>query len=497
MANSNQFCVLEFDAHGIALLKARRSAKGLQVESFVHERGEWTSDEEIERVLGAFAKQHDLARASVYTVLPRYDMNTRILTLPSQDMAEITPMVRNTAEDYVPYPEHELVIDAAILEKLDDGRARVLATFAHSNVVDTHVKRLKAAGIEPARLFVSTACVASAAVAAAGGPGDRVAFVWLGLGGLEVLVFNGRHLEYARAVAGAHDWSKAADPGSDELEELGVELRSSLAAHRRDSEEGLGADTVLVCSEWADAAPIAKALTDISGYECRQADLLERNHVKFADLPCQPAAALGAALAAQDRAACVIDLVPQSLVRTRAARGMKMTALRAAAFAAAVGLGVFGLYFAAAFQRQSYIDQLRDRVAAIEEPAEGVALKRAQLARIQRQVDASGSALELLSHLSDRSPGSSINLTSYVFSQGKELTIRGRTMDFAHFDRLTEDLRELGREEVPLFRRAGQGPFKQVRENNQQVYEFEIRIPFPQDDLDEDELDADFGEDDV
>lgn len=499
MANQNHFSVLEFDAHGIALLKARRSSKGLQVESFVYERGEWPTDADLDQALGAFAKQHGLARTTVYTVLPRYEMTARILTLPSQDMAEIVPMVRNTAEDYVPYAEHELVIDAAILEKLDDGQSRIFATFAHTDFVDAHVARLHAAGIEPARLFVSTACVASAAVAAAAGPGDRVAFVWLGLGGIEVMVFNGRHLEYARAIAGAHDWTKAGNPESDELEELGVEVRSSLAAHRRDSEEGLGADTVLVCSEWADAAPVAEALSGIVGYECRGVDLLSVNGVKESSLPCQPAAAIGAALAAQDRAGTVIDLVPSSLVRTRSARGMKHAALRVAAVLVAIAAGVSGLYFSAAFQRQSYMQELRGRVANIEEPAQSVAVKRAQLNRIQRQVDASGSALELLAHLSERAPSANINITSYVFKHGKELKIQGRAMGNGEFDRLTEELRQLGRDDVPLFRRASQGPWKQVRENGQEVFEYEIRIPFPQEESDEDEsdFDDDFGDDDV
>jgi len=499
VANQNQFHILEFDAHGIAIMKVRRSAKGLQIAEYTHERGDWSTDDEIETALRAFAKKHDLARTTLYTVLPRYEMTARILTLPSQDMAEIGPMVRNTAEDYVPYPEHELVIDATILEKLDDGQARVFATFAHNDVVDTHVARLNAAGIEPARLFVSTACIASAAAAAAGGPGDRIAFVWLGFGGVEVLVFNGRHLEYARAIAGAQDWSKAAHPDSEELEELGVELRSSLAAHRRESEEGLGAESVVVCSEWADASPIAEALAGVIGYDCDSVDLLSRNGADNTDLSCQPAAALGAALAAQDRAASVIDLVPTSLVRTRAARGMKHTALRVAGLAIVIVAGFVGLYVVAAFQRQSYIEELRSRVAAIEESAQSVAVKRSQLGRIQRQVDASGSALELLSHLSRQAPNADLNITSYVFSHGKELTIRGRAVGDSDFDRLTEDLRELGRDDVPLFRRASQGPWKQVRENNKEIYQYEIRIPFPRDESEEDdsEFESDFGDNDV
>lgn len=499
MANQNHFNILEFDGHGIALMKVSRSSKGLHIDDYTIERGEWASDDALETALRTFVKTHALARTQLYTVLPRYEMTARVLTLPSQDMAEIIPMVRNTAEDYVPYPEHELVIDAAILEKLDDGQARVFATFAHTDFVDAHVARLIAAGIEPERLFVSTACVASAVVAAAGGPGDRVAFVWLGLGGMEVLVFNGRHLEYARAIAGAHDWPQAANPESEVLEELGVELRSSLAAHRRDSEDGLGADSVLVCSEWADAAPIAEALSGITGFECAAADILGRNGVDKSDLACQPAAAIGAALAAQQRANCIIDLVPASLVRTRSARATKMTALRAALLLVAVGIGVFGLYAVAAYQRQAYIGDLRNRIAEIEEPAQSVAIKRAQLGRIQRQVDASGSALELLAHLSERAPMSGITITSYSYTQGKELTIRGRAMGYSDFDRLAEELRAMGREDVPLFRRASLGPSKEVQENNQTVFDYEIRIPFPQDESDEEDRDedADFGDDDV
>jgi len=345
-------------------------------------------------------------------------------------------------------------------------------------------------------LFVSTACVASAAMAIAPGPGDRVAVVWLGLGGLEVLVFNGRHLEYARAIAGAHDWSKAAEPASDELEELGMEVRSSLAAHKRESEEGLGADSILVCSAWADPAPIAEALTHVVGYECKAGALSSAYNVKSAETSCEPAAAFGAALAAQDRAACVIDLVPQSLLRSRAAGQLKKTALQGAVLAAAVIAGLFGLYFTLTFQRQAYINQLEERINQIREPAESVAVKRSQLARIQRSVDATGSALELLGEFSALAPGAELNITRFNYTQGKELVVGGRTMDFAYFDRLVEELRANGREDEPLFSKATQGPFKQVTENGQTVYEYEIRIPFPQDETgDEEDEYNDFADD--
>jgi hypothetical protein len=406
-------------------------------------------------------------------------MTARILLLPSHNDEEIAGMVRLGVEDYVPYPEHELVLDQCVLQRLPDGQSRVLAVFAHRDVVEAHVAVLRSCGIEPEQISVSTACLASSAILGHGKEGERFALVNLASGGVEVLAFHGNRLEYGRAVATAQDWSAAETPGSDAIHELTSEIRASIAAHRRETEDSSGVERVYLSSEWVNTAQAASALTETLGLDCHPASFARGLCAKGGDLlTALPLTSLGAALAADQRAPVTISLVPESLERARRKGEMRHRLAKMGGFALAIVVGLLALYGQAAYQRSRYIARLQERIGAIEPTALNVEAKRRQLIRLQQHLDRRGSALELLAKITELTPASGLNITRFSFVYGQEITLVGRAETLNLVLALSEDLREAGRGEIPQFARAGLGPNSEVDEEGRPVIQYEINIPF-------------------
>lgn len=474
---SSHIVILQVDGPLISLLRCRRSSKGIEVLDHIVERGAWsTGDTPLESALREFAVKHRIADDHLFTVLPRHDMTSRILMLPSESAEEIAGMVQLSIEEYVPYPAHEVVTDQCILQKTSDGQSRVLAVLAHRDVVESHVALLKACGLEPEKIFVSTACLGAAAISLH--TSERWALLHLGASGIEVLVFNNGRIEFGRGIAASYDWSAKPGENFEAIEELSTELRASLAAYRRESDDGEPVDRVYLCSEHADVTAIAQTLADTSGFECAPLhiprSLCSKGDESLKGIPLIP---LGAALAAQERTPLVISLVPRSLSEDRARASFRRTFYWAAGLGTAIVAALLGVYGQAAWQRTSYIRELQTQADRMKPLADDVASKKKQLAVLQRGLDRRGSALELMAELVKRSPSSGLNITGMKFIHGQSISITGRAETITLVDQWIDTLREAGRSEVPQFARVQAGSHRQIEENGQRVWQYEIVIP--------------------
>ncbi|HUW60435.1 MAG TPA: pilus assembly protein PilM [Candidatus Bathyarchaeia archaeon] len=469
---STNINILQFGEHLIASLRVRRSSKGLDVLQYDVERGNWSAKNgSLDDALKEFAARHNLAEDHVFSIIARHEMTARILELPSQDPAEIAGMIRLSAEEYVPFPADELIIDQCILQKLPDGRSKVLAVFAHQDVVNAHVKTLHHAQLEPEQIFLSTACLASAAIAAKQGAG-RFALVNLASEGLEVVVIRDGQLEYGRAVASSQSLE-------DIEEELRVEIRASLAAYRRESEDGESVNDIYLASDCADVAPHCQALAPEFEQPCAPAQfvatLLSQD---AAPVPALAAAPLGAALLAQDRGAVSIRLLPQSLVAARQRSDVKRKAihLAAAGLVALAGLGI--MYGQAVQQRRAYLRELRAQISRIEPAAQQIASKQKQLRILQTQVERSGSVVELMASLVDLFPPAGMNITRLIYARESGLEIYGRAENLTQVERLAQDLIDVGKASLAQFARAEQAYEHKVLERNIEVLDYKIVVPF-------------------
>ena len=482
---TNHISILQFDGHCITRLRVRRSTRGIEVLAFDQERGNWPTAETLSDALQAFTEAHGLAEDQVYTVLPRHEITARIVVLPSQDPAEIEGMVRLSAEEYVPYPADELVIDLHILQQTPADESKVLAVFAHHDVVDAHVELLKESHIEPEEIFLSTACLASASMAVRTGKAQRHALVDLASGGLEVIVVNDQQLEYGRAVGSGHDWALTGDQADDTIEELRVEIGASLSAYRRESEDGEGVEHAYLCSPSVDVTPHAQALAPELTAECAPASFITSLITRGSDAVTNtPAVLLGAALLAQDRGAIGIRLLPETPKSARAQRGAKRTALLFAGLAVGLVLGLSLLYAVNVRQRQAYIDYLRGRVAEAQPRADGIVSKQRQLRILEQQVQRDGGVVRMLASLCDLCPESDMNITRFVFTRDEGIEMYGRAKSLKEIEVFAEDVGQSG---IEAFSKAERSYENRARERNANVFDYCLLLPFPDEEDEEGE----------
>lgn len=475
-SKSFDFSVLQVDPRLVSVLLVERSAEGVAAVEFIQEKGDWSNDQaELATALEELVKVHELAERPVYTVLPRHEITTRILELPSNDPDEIANMIQLSAPEYVPFSEQELVVDQSVLRKQRDGTSRVLAAFAHKPTVEAHVKLLGDAGVVPERIFLSTACLSSAVLAARQDTPDRFGLANLGAGGLEVCMFGSEGLEYVRGVATVQDWSLETQAGSEAVEELAIELRASLSTYKRDSPEGLGADEVYLASDWADPKPISDAVLHELTTPCEPSPFETRlTRGKSERLPL---VLLGAALTAQERGKASISLVPPSLKKARAKAESRRTLVRIGAVVGAIVLAAAAAFVQVSWQRQQYIADLEARIAAIEPEYRATMNKQRGLQILHNQVGESATALELLAHIAGITP-SGINITLFRYIEGSSITIEGRALNETLPARLNEVIRQASAQYPVLANPVVTGT-RQVKEYNKTVYEFQVEVPFP------------------
>lgn len=497
--------ILQFNEQFLSVLTVEPSASGVHVSSREQLRGPWAvEDGSLQEALNGFVQGLGLAGQKVYAVIPRHEVATRILELPSQDPDEIEGMVRLSAEEFVPYPLEELVIAQHILEKMEDGSSRVFVVIAHRDVVQRYLDLLEGAGIVPEQILSSTACLISASLAGRPHESRCSALVNLTTDGMEVLIMRGRRLEYGRGVAMVLDWDGAGAPsggpdggpegGPDgvteatSLDEVASELRSSIAAHGRETHDGAGVEVVLVCSESGDPAPLLAALERELGLECKPAtDALALVKAGWDALGGIPLVSLGAALAAQGRAACSVGLLPEPVLRRRAVAAARKQFLRMGAVMGVVVAALGALYFQSVYQRQAYIAELEERVEAIRPRAQNIMTKQRHLERLQRQVEQEGTALELLAGICELAPSSGLNLTRFSFRHGQRIKLYGRSKELRYVDALAEDLRAAGEASFRQFAQAQVVYTNDAFERTRSVIDFSISLEFPRTGGEEDE----------
>ena len=370
-----------------------------------------------------------------------------MLTLPSQESAEIDSMLELNAEEHVPYNVDEVTIRHVLLRRLDSGEASVLAVFARHNVVDDHLKLLNDTGIEPRQVLLSTVCLASAAVYAAPDQPERWALAHLGSGGIEVLVMNQKSIDYLRGVTMAHDWAADIEGAHETLDELAMELRSSLSIYRRESPDGAGVDELYFTSDYAPVDSISDSMMHDVGKETAPARFLEKLTGDSAPDGYAPVL-LGGALAAIGVAPFELNLLPEHVHQARRMSGVREQATRIAAVAAVALVLLAAAYYQRVYFYEQYVDSLRKEVMELMPQAQGIAEKQQQLRIIEQQTQRDGNVLDMLAATVAALPEKDINMTRFSFERETGIDIYGRAMTVDEVSRFTSNIR--GSAEGPL-----------------------------------------------
>lgn len=479
-SNPHDYIVILPSARRVSVIACVRGERGVKIAAHASVRGTWGDDVEAAGVaLRTLLEEQGLSESPAYSVLPRYEITTRIVELPSTDPDELDSMLKLNASEYVPFSDEETVVGHTLLHRETGGSSRVLAVFAHRDMLERHASVLKAAGVTPEGVFLSTATIASVVHGArAIGMPERYAIANLGAEGIEVLAFGASGLEYVRAVSTSHEWNMDGPDATEAVEEFAVEMRASMAAYRRASHDGQGVDLGYVACETCDPRPICDAAAHELTTPC-EPEVFTESLVNGPIDNSVSISLLGAALAVEGRAKYVLRLTPPSLSHARE-DAERRTKIRNVALIAVLGVLLVGaLYGQAVWQRTSYLSQLEKRIQAVEPAARASIEKQRQLLIIKSQVDEPATPLELLAEIAARSPGG-MNITRYEYDEEDGITLQGRAYSESSPARLAQILRELGLDEFPQFKETQSFGWRPVKEFDQTVYEFTIESPFPQ-----------------
>lgn len=420
-----------------------------------------------------FAGETHLPNRAFITVIPRHQATLRILTLPSREPDEIASMVALASEELAPYPREQLVLRHHILGSLPSGESRVLVVLVHQDVIKQQVERLREAGLEPAQILFSTACL-HAAAASTTAPSGRYALACVSDNALEVMVTENGTLEFSRGVAHHGPWGLDNEAGR---KALGYEIRDALAAYRRESEEEAGLDLLYVTGDRINAEVLA-ALASPAGKPCRPATFAHDALTGPEDAFGVPAVAVGAALAACGRAAMPFDFLPPTLLQHRALREFQSNFRRVGVLVGVVLLLLLTAFGQSVYQRMTLIKELRARAEAIAPAGSDTPSQQRGLDAIARLVDQGGNFLALLAAVAQAAPAEGFNITRVEYDRETGMNVwgRARSKDLVLGNFLGE-LRQLGEGSLAQLARAHSQYETPGQERGQAIVNYHIAIP--------------------
>lgn len=109
----------------------------------------------VEAIAKAF-KTLKLSKEGVIACIPRHLVTVRILEFPSVDPKEIESMVNLQVGKQTPYSREEIIFAYRPIHTEKDGYTKVMLVIARRNIVNARIEALQKAGIEIAKVAVSS-----------------------------------------------------------------------------------------------------------------------------------------------------------------------------------------------------------------------------------------------------------------------------------------------------------------------------------------------------
>ena len=101
-------------------------------------------------------KDLKLKRQYVVTYIPRHLVTIRTLNLPATDPKEITDMVGLQAAKQTPYSKEEIIYSHKIIDTDPAGYTKVMLAIAARNIINERMNTLKTAGLNVAKVAISS-----------------------------------------------------------------------------------------------------------------------------------------------------------------------------------------------------------------------------------------------------------------------------------------------------------------------------------------------------
>ncbi len=380
--------------------------------------------------------------------LPRRLVTLKYARLPHAEPEQIRGMVQFEAQQYIPFPLDEVVLDHQIVSDETDDMTSVMIVAARRTLVEEFLSAFDKAGIEISRLSVSALALAEHG----GGSTLPLALLDIESGEMDMAVVSAGRPLFTRAASLGLEAGGEADP-----QRLVSEVVRSLTAYQNEY-RAFPLSKVLIAGAPATLAAMEETL----------AGLLEIpvGRMNGQLLPASDpdalmyATAAGLALEEGGDGVSRISLIPSSRVERKAAARRKTNALAGVAVVVAlIALGLFYLsqLLAAQAVERTLAARENRKLAAATAALNNVRTKHDKLLKSYQTVAAglgrNIAAVDLVKAVSDAVPkGSGIYLTQLTFDRIGTLAIHGNAKTESAATDLVVGLQ-------------GAGPFTQVRLN--------------------------------
>ncbi len=469
-----------------------------------------SSTTEVFEALKNIVNENKCAKDTCYIILPRHEVTSRIIILPSQDPEEVKNMVKLSAEEYVPFSAEEIQTTQTILENLPNAESRVLVAISHKDVVNGNIKAVESLGFTPLGVLVSTSGLLSAPTLL----GKQLSIkntvyciLHITLQGLEIAIFNeekmlfsrGAKISWSKYLQNSPDSANDSVPSfsegseikltsladmdestSDLIWEIKREYRTSLNTLQQETEFEGEVKEVFVSSDF----PLPQEfIADIENAFDVKTTFINFNLYGFIRAECDvptyfslPILGLLSAISAGK--SLQLDLLPEEVATVQKLEAISHHLIRISALTLGLLIALAGLFAQAVYQRSSLISELEKRVKEIEVNAKGIAEKRHQLQILRRETAKTGSSLHYLSEIMSSAPPR-VNINTYSYRRNEGINIWGRAYSVDDVHKFAESLRKQAiASGLNALKNARSVYEQQTTEQNAFVFDYQITVPF-------------------
>lgn len=360
-----------------------------------------------------------ITATQVVASLPRRFVTLKNARLPHAEPEHIRGMVQFEAQQYIPFPIEDVVLDHQVVSDETDEMTTVMIAAARRTLVEEFLSAFDKAGIEVTRLSVSSLALAEHGASST----LPLALIDVDAGEMDVAVVSAGRPLFTRAASLGED-------GDIDPQRLAAEIARSLSAYQNEF-RAFPLSKVLVA-----AAPAALAQMEAALGSFLEVPVGRLNgHL----LPPTDADALGyataAGLAMEQNGAGIsrVDLIPSSRVEKKAAARRKSNAFAGVAVLAvilAVGAYLVLQRFQAAASDQALAVKENKKLAVASVAVDNIKSKHDKLVLNYQAVSAglgrNIATVDLLKAVSDAVPkNGGVYLTQLTFDRNGTLAIHG------------------------------------------------------------------------
>lgn len=154
----------------------------------------------ISEALGKFFTEGKFKTRNVVTSVPESQVFTRVITLPQMEDAEIASAVQNEAQQYVPMPLDQAILDYEILgvSETKENSVDILLVAVPKALTKKYLQVLQSAGLAPLSLETETIALSRSVV---GDSTNPVMVTSIGASTTDIAIFSGGALRFTRSIA--------------------------------------------------------------------------------------------------------------------------------------------------------------------------------------------------------------------------------------------------------------------------------------------------------